>query len=88
MKRACLILLGLCLGTLVQAEPLIVRDTAALKAAVAGLKAGAVLKIPPGVYPGGWHVNGVVKFTIVALHPPSPPHFKGGAQGGEFFAST
>lgn len=84
MKRICLTLLGLCLGTWTHAESLIIRDATALKAAVAGLKAGTVLKIAPGDYPGGWHVTGVENLTIEALDPQSPPHFKGAANGWQF----
>lgn len=88
MIRTCLTLLGLCLGTLVQAEPLIIRGAAALKAAVSGLKAGTVLKIAPGDYPGGWHVTGVENLTIEALDAQSPPHFKGAANGWQFSKCT
>lgn len=84
MIRTCLTLLGLCLGTLTQAEPLIIREAAALKAAMSGLKAGTVMKIAPGDYPGGWHINGVENLTIEALDPQSPPHFKGAGNGWQF----
>jgi hypothetical protein len=55
-----------------------------LKSALSGLKAGSVLKIAPGDYPGGHHVNGIANLTVEALDPNRPPHFQGGTTGWKF----
>lgn len=54
------------------------RDAGALRAALAGLKPGTVLKIAPGTYPGGWSVREVGDLTVEALDPSQPPLFEGG----------
>lgn len=59
-----------------------------LKAAIGKLKAGDVLKIGPGEYPGGNSVSGLEKLTVEALDPKSPPLFKGGTNAWQFSRCT
>ena len=66
------------------AEEVVVRDTDSLRASVRNLKAGTVLKIAPGQYPGGHSVSGVERLTIEALDPKNPPVFSGGGVGWQF----
>ncbi len=66
------------------ADEIIVRDADSLRAALRNLKAGTVLKIAPGEYPGGHLVSDIEKLTIEALDPKQPPVFKGGKTGWQF----
>jgi hypothetical protein len=86
MTVRSLVCLGvaLALTTTVRAETVLVRDAASLKAAVARLTAGTVLKIAPGEYPGGQMVKGVANLTVEAADPDKPPHFKGGSNAWHF----
>lgn len=69
-----------------EASPVtLVRDDAQLKAALAKLRPGAVVRIAPGTYqPGLWlaNVHGTAAQPIVieGLDPRSPPLFEGGSQ--------
>jgi hypothetical protein len=87
MKRPSSILLAaLLLAPLavLNADEIIVRDADALRAALRDLKPATVLKISPGVYPGGHTVSGIAKLTIQALDPKQPPVFKGGKTAFQF----
>lgn len=77
-------LLFLLLGSLADANDVIVRDGNSLRTALLGLKPDTTLKIAPGDYSGGHHVSGVEKLTVEALDPKNPPHFKGGANAWHF----
>ena len=55
-----------------------------LAAILPKLKAGDVLKIAPGEYPGGFFVSGIANLTVEALDPADPPHFKGGKEAWHF----
>ncbi len=45
---------------------------------------GDVLKLTPGEYPGGQHVQGLKNLTVEALDPQHPPHIRGGSTGLQF----
>jgi hypothetical protein len=59
-------------------------NAAELRAAVAGLQPGDVLKIAPGTYPGGQYLKGLARLTIEALDPQRPPLFEGGKTAWHF----
>ncbi len=61
-----------------------VRTPDELRAAVRALADGDVLRIGPGEYPGGFHVEGRANLTIAALDPAAPPLFRGGSQAWHF----
>lgn len=42
------------------------------------------IRIAPGIYPGGHHINGITDLTVEALDPKNPPHFQGGANAWQF----
>jgi hypothetical protein len=71
-------------GSAVTAAEHVARDPASLRAALAELKSGDVLKIAPGKYPGGQYVKGVANLTVEALDPQRPPVFEGGKTGWHF----
>lgn len=48
------------------------------------LNHGDVLKLAPGEYPGGQHVQGLKNLTLEALDPQNPPHIHGGSTGLQF----
>ncbi|MCX7887109.1 MAG: hypothetical protein N3B01_07655, partial [Verrucomicrobiae bacterium] len=62
----------------------VVRDAWQLRKALSVLKAGDVLKIAPGTYPGGNYVKGISNLTVTALEPQRPPVFEGGKTGWHF----
>lgn len=66
------------------AQTIVVKTPQELTAALRSLKAGTVLKIAPGVYPGGHTTAGVERLTVEALDPANPPQFKGGNQAWQF----
>lgn len=68
----------------VQADVMVVKNTAALKVALAKLSDGTTLHIATGDYPGGFDVKGVLNLTIEAADPENPPHFKGGVYAWHF----
>ena len=80
---ACLLAI-LMFANVVIAEDIIIRDANSLRENLRGLKSGVTLKIAPGDYPGGYHVEAVDKLTIEALDPKAPPHFKGGSNAWHF----
>lgn len=65
---------------------IIVRDPQELAAALRALPRAEPtrLRIAPGEYPGGHHVDGVAGLTVEALDPKNPPHFRGGANAWQF----
>ena len=67
-----------------KSAPTNVRNAKELRAALAGLKDGATLKIGPGDYPGGHYIERTADLTIEALDPKQPPHFKGSANAWHF----
>lgn len=66
------------------AAEVVVREAGELRATLAALKPGAVLRIAPGRYPGGQSLTGVAEVTIEALDPAEPPVFEGGKSGWHF----
>ena len=71
-------------ATFSAAAEIIVNQPAELPQALRGLKAGDVLQIGPGEYPGGHHIAEIEGLTIAALDPKNPPRFIGGANGFHF----
>lgn len=74
---------------LLAAEPLAaavhdVGSPAELPAVIRRLTPGDTLRIAPGDYPGGHHVEDVAGLTIEAADPGQPPHFRGGKQAWHF----
>lgn len=55
-----------------------------LRAAIARLADGDIVRIAPGEYPGGHHVRGIARLTITALDPERPPVFVGGGNAWHF----
>lgn len=76
-----LVLIGACAALAAEVR---VDGPEALRAALAGLRDGAVLRLAPGEYPGGWRVEGVARLVIEAADPARPPHFRGGAHAWHF----
>ena len=74
------------LGSTLSAAGHVARDERELRAVLAGLKSGDVVKIAPGIYPGGHHVSGVENLTVEALDKERPPVFEGGRGGWHFSA--
>lgn len=72
------------LPALLRAETVTVRDTAALRSALAGIKSDTVLKIAPGTYGAGHEVRDVSGLTIEALDRADPPVFQGGNEAWHF----
>jgi hypothetical protein len=72
------------LTSIAQADDVVVRDADSLRQSLRDLKSGTTLKIAPGDYPGGQHVDRVDSLTIEALDSKRPPHFKGGANAWHF----
>lgn len=66
------------------AVEVIVKDAASLRDTLRQLKSGMTLKIAPGDYPGGHHIQDVRQLTVEALDSQQPPHFKGGANAWHF----
>ncbi len=84
MAKCIVIVLSTLFCSYVQANEIIVRDSASLRLNLQDLKHGTTLKIAPGDYPGGNQLVGVHKLTVEALDPKNPPHFKGGINGWHF----
>jgi hypothetical protein len=66
------------------AGEIIIEHPNQLRAALGKLKHGDHLKIGPGIYPGGHHLQGLNDLTIEALDPKQPPVFKGGKNAWQF----
>ncbi|MGC3968479.1 MAG: right-handed parallel beta-helix repeat-containing protein [Pirellulales bacterium] len=73
-----------CAGGTLRAAEHTVQNAQELRAALSSLEHGDTVKIAPGTYPGGNHVNGVAKLTVEALDPENPPVFEGGLTGWQF----
>lgn len=73
-----------CMMGTAAAEIVTVTDTAGLKLALSNLKPGTVLRIGPGEYSGGHHVQSVADLTIEAADEKQPPVFQGGTSGWHF----
>lgn len=65
-------------GAVVEATPSTWREKLRL------LTDGDVLKLAPGDYPGGQHVQALKDLTVEALDPQNPPHIRGGSTGLQF----
>jgi hypothetical protein len=65
-------------------DEVVVRDPQELRSVVRTLRAGMTLKIAPGEYPGGLHVEGIEGLTIEGLDPDDPPTFVGGDNAWQF----
>jgi hypothetical protein len=61
-----------------------VRNATELKAALAAVASGDVVKIHPGDFPGGQFVANLERLTVEAADPARPPHFRGGTEGWHF----
>ncbi len=61
-----------------------VHSPAELRAALAKLADGDILRIGPGEYPGGHQVRGIANLTVTALDPDDPPEFVGGTTAWQF----
>ena len=79
--RAMLFLAAACP---LSASTFLVKGDVELKAAIPILKAGDILRIAPGDYPGGYSVSGIQNLSVEALDPEAPPHFKGGKEAWHF----
>ncbi len=77
-------LLALLAITGTQAATHTVSDNDALKTALRSLQAGDVLRIAPGTYTSGHHLEGIANLTVEALDPAQPPRFVGGSTGWHF----
>ena len=83
IKTISLVACVLCLSSAWAAD-VVVRDPASLRESLSGLQPGTTLKIGPGEYLGGYHVQGVDQLTVEALDRHNPPHFKGGTSAWHF----
>ena len=72
------------LGQQVEPREVVARDPQQLRAVIRTLRAGMTLKIAPGEYPGGLHVEGIEGLTIEGLDPNDPPTFVGGPNAWQF----
>lgn len=84
IRFSCWLLIVSALVATVRADEILIRDAASLRAALPKLTPGAVLRIAPGDYPGGYSVTGVANLTVEAADPARPPHFKGGSSAWHF----
>lgn len=80
----CGLLLWLTLCELAQADAVVVRDAASLRAALSKVMDGATLRLAAGEYPGGHAIKDVTNLTIEAADPGQPPHFRGGTSAWHF----
>jgi hypothetical protein len=71
-----------------RADTLTVNDAASLQKLLPTLKAGTVLQLAPGEYPGGLTVRDVSNLTVEALDPDHPPLFEGGRNAWQFSNCT
>jgi hypothetical protein len=80
--RLFLLALLVAIGT--QAATHTVRDDAGLRTTLRSLQAGDVLRIAPGTYGSGHHLEGIANLTVEGLDPAQPPRFVGGSTGWHF----
>ncbi len=76
--------LGLVMAVSARPAERLVSDAGALRAAAREAAAGDVLRIAPGVYPGGLLTRGVTNLTVTAADPARPPVIEGGNTGWQF----
>ncbi len=77
-------LLGLLAATGTQAATHAVSDDAGLRTTLRSLQAGDVVRIAPGTYSSGHHLEGIANLTVEGLDPAQPPRFVGGSTGWHF----
>lgn len=81
---AAAILLPTAVASSLAAAEHVVSNREELRAALSSLEHGDTVKIAPGTYPGGHHVDGVARLTVEALDPANPPVFEGNSTAWQF----
>jgi hypothetical protein len=84
LRLCCCVIWWLAFSETADAVVVDVRDAASLRSALSTLKAGAILRIAPGDYPGGHAVRDIANLTIEAADSDQPPHFRGGTYAWHF----